>query len=93
MMREYHVRICEGLGVKFPGSTRHSRRLNDVGMSASPPTPDVSLRGSEPTLRANECILHCGKPAALNDSIFVVSNLRHDLSGRRACNHLNAAVY
>ncbi len=23
MMREYHVRICEGLGVKFPGSTRH----------------------------------------------------------------------
>ena len=24
-MREYHVRICEGLGVKFPGSTRHSR--------------------------------------------------------------------
>jgi len=22
MMREYHVRICEGLGVKFPGSTR-----------------------------------------------------------------------
>src|ERR1700745_310909 len=25
MMREYHVRICEGLGVKFPGSTRHER--------------------------------------------------------------------
>jgi hypothetical protein len=24
MMREYHVRICEGLGVKFPGSTRQS---------------------------------------------------------------------
>src|SRR5580658_7783609 len=22
MMREYHVRICEGLGVQFPGSTR-----------------------------------------------------------------------
>ena len=22
MMREYHVRICEGLGVKLPGSTR-----------------------------------------------------------------------
>jgi hypothetical protein len=21
-MREYHVRICEGLGVKFPGPTR-----------------------------------------------------------------------
>src|SRR6266851_5064604 len=25
MMREYHVRICEGLGVKFPGSTRQFR--------------------------------------------------------------------
>ena len=26
-----------------------SRRLSDVGMSASPPTPDVWLRRSEPT--------------------------------------------
>src|ERR1700704_2716861 len=24
MMREYQVRFCEGLGVKLPGSTRHS---------------------------------------------------------------------
>jgi hypothetical protein len=24
MMREYQVRICERLGVKFPGPTRHS---------------------------------------------------------------------
>ena len=24
-MREYQVRICERLGVKFPGPTRHSR--------------------------------------------------------------------
>ena len=23
MMREYHVRICERLGVKLPGPTRH----------------------------------------------------------------------
>ena len=29
-MREYHVRICEGLGVKFPGSTRQSRPKTDV---------------------------------------------------------------
>src|SRR5215468_2986120 len=28
MMREYHVRICEGLGVKFPGSTRHSLQID-----------------------------------------------------------------
>ncbi len=25
MMREYHVRFCEGLGVKFPGPTRHKQ--------------------------------------------------------------------
>ena len=25
MNREVHVRICEGLGVKFPGPTRHQR--------------------------------------------------------------------
>ena len=25
MMREYHVRICEGLGVQLPGSTRQAR--------------------------------------------------------------------
>ena len=24
MRREFHVRICEGLGVKFPGPTRHT---------------------------------------------------------------------
>jgi len=30
-----------------------SRRLGCLGMSASPPTPDVSLRGSEPTVRAS----------------------------------------
>src|ERR1700680_2976105 len=27
MMREYHVRICERLGVKFPGPTRQKRRI------------------------------------------------------------------
>jgi hypothetical protein len=38
MMREYHVRICEGLGVKFPGSTRQSRRFLRVhGTSGYPP--------------------------------------------------------
>ena len=31
MMREHHVRFCEGLGVKFPGSTRPSRREQDAG--------------------------------------------------------------
>jgi len=37
MMREYHVRICEGLGVKFPGSTRQFRPIDAVrGMSVIP---------------------------------------------------------
>src|SRR6202011_5031188 len=55
MTRECQVRFCEGLGGKFPGSTRQSRRLIDVhGMSALPPTPDVSLRRSEPTRWANK---------------------------------------
>ena len=35
--------------------TGQSRRLSDVGMSASPPTTDLSLRRSEPTLWANFC--------------------------------------
>ena len=30
MMREYHVRICEGLGVKFPGSTRQRPALSNT---------------------------------------------------------------
>jgi hypothetical protein len=38
MMREYHVRICEGLGVKFPGSTRHFEppRLGTVAAELTP---------------------------------------------------------
>jgi hypothetical protein len=37
-MREYHVRICEGLGVKLPGSTRRNLRGDDgnVGIIRSP---------------------------------------------------------
>ncbi len=27
MMREYHVRFCEGLGVKFPGPTRQKLKF------------------------------------------------------------------
>jgi hypothetical protein len=38
MMREYHVRICEGLGVKLPGSTRRNLKEDrgDVGIIRSP---------------------------------------------------------
>jgi hypothetical protein len=27
MRREFHVRICEGLGVKFPGPTRRDQQM------------------------------------------------------------------
>src|SRR5882762_10591677 len=48
MTRECQVRFCEGLGVKFPGPTRQSRRMSNVrGTSAPPPTPDLSLHRSE----------------------------------------------
>ena len=42
-----------------------SRRFRDVGMSASPPTTDVSLRRSEPTLWANRVISSCSKQAII----------------------------
>src|SRR5438445_1772745 len=46
MTRECQVRFCEGLGVKFPGPTRHSRRFGDVrGVSGLPPTADISGTG------------------------------------------------
>jgi hypothetical protein len=30
MRRESHVRICERLGVKFPGPTRHPRKIEEA---------------------------------------------------------------
>jgi len=49
MMREYQVRICERLGVRFPGPTRHWRRFWRVrAMSAYPliATDERTSRGS-----------------------------------------------
>jgi hypothetical protein len=40
MTRECQVRICERLGVKFPGPTRHSRPLDmSLGIAARPLRP------------------------------------------------------
>jgi hypothetical protein len=48
MMREYHVRFCEGLGVKFPGPTRQKQKSGGgVRMSAIHPTTEVLGRMSE----------------------------------------------
>ena len=67
MMREYHVRICEGLGVQFPGSTRQSRQIGDVrDESGSPPiAPALANRSnnglghnrpSQPLLEARKLV-------------------------------------
>src|SRR4029079_16584261 len=37
MMREYPVRICEGLGVKFPGPTRQARNRCAIARCAGSP--------------------------------------------------------
>ena len=37
MSREAQVRICERLGVQFPGPTRHSRRFASLSMNSSRP--------------------------------------------------------
>jgi len=56
-MREYHVRICEGLGVKLPGPTRQSRRIKQVDdTSAKPPIASIRPAGAGPTRRASSNI-------------------------------------
>ena len=49
MMREYHVRFCEGLGVKFPGPTRHQQKNHPLratsAMTSSNETADAVVRG------------------------------------------------
>ena len=52
-MREYQVRICERLGVKFPGPTRQTRRFRDVRVTSAQPSDSGSrIDPSQPTLRA-----------------------------------------
>jgi hypothetical protein len=41
MMRECHVRICERLGVKFLGPTRHSRRFKDAARVQATCQPEL----------------------------------------------------
>jgi len=46
MMREYQVRICERLGVKFPGPTRQSRHFGRVPVTSGLPLRADSNRTS-----------------------------------------------
>jgi len=46
MTRECHVRICEGLGVKFPGPTRHLRLSTHASLTDGlPPIADGRALG------------------------------------------------
>ncbi len=47
-MREYHVRICEGLGVKFPGPTRQFR--TDVSPKWSREALPIHMHGKKAAL-------------------------------------------
>jgi hypothetical protein len=66
------------------------RRLSDVGMSASPPTSDVRLRRTEPTLGAINVRFASRRTAAKFASLFdeaggVVRDMTEiDLTGEHA---------
>ena len=57
MNREVHVRICERLGVKCPGPTRHSRPMHSIPVPINVrcySNSDVIVRHTEVMLRANK---------------------------------------
>ena len=57
------------------------RRLSGLGMSASPPTPDVGLQRSEPTLRANSGIGKSSIPLSQFRAFFLKLDLAIALIG------------
>ena len=65
-MREYQVRICEGLGVKLPGPTR--RRLFQTARAAIVAAYEDILRGGEqsPTFRAQDIVTRDGIDGAIS---------------------------
>ena len=48
-MREYHVRICERLGVKFPGPTRHLQPSCSIAFDVSLPSDTFRAPGRSVT--------------------------------------------
>src|SRR5215472_13974954 len=58
MMREYQVRICERLGVQFPGPTRRGRRARRCARGACPRCPAARL------LQSGICGVRFGSNAA-----------------------------
>ena len=44
MMREYQVRFCERLGVKFPGPTRQNPNTSRMPACQLPPASDMRVK-------------------------------------------------
>ena len=62
MMREYQVRFCERLGVKFPGPTRHKPNASPaLACLLPPPAPDIPMHA----LSAAMCRFCCKSLFAL----------------------------
>ena len=64
MMREYHVRICEGLGVQLPGSTRHTRRPGR-GPLASRTMKQASISSTDQGARKRRAVIPKPKAARI----------------------------
>jgi len=76
MMREYQVRICERLGVKFPGPTRQSRRggrSHTIVYVRFALIATESMRRENPPLRAIRRHMQCSKIAMLLDHLVGAS--------------------
>ncbi len=76
MMREYHVRFCEGLGVKFPGPTRRRRFITSFFSTISPvifaSSSNALLDPARSTLTPR---------AEVGDLVFFQHALAHERSG------------
>jgi hypothetical protein len=58
-MREYHVRICEGLGVKFPGPTRQKATLGGSMKAAPSSRTRLALEGRSRQHQMTLAVLIC----------------------------------
>jgi hypothetical protein len=80
-MREYQVRICERLGVKFPGPTRQSRRFDRLLATSGLPRrtdvvrPHAQVRFVPPTCDIN----------SFNHFIGAQGEVRRDLNADFLC--------
>jgi hypothetical protein len=71
MNREVHVRFCEGLGVKFPGPTRHEQPI--------PSRPGWQLLPNLRTSRGKIATANSGPSPRMGLHGFLRSHAKHQL--------------